>query len=361
MGTMKVSVVATVLNEEKSVRKLLLSLINQTTKPTEIVIVDGGSSDRTVANIKYKQNLAFQAQISNIKYKPSVRIFVKPKYSIAQGRNFGIKNAQNDIIAVTDGGCIPHLDWLEKITEPFNDHKVEVVAGFYRMVAKTSLQRAYSVFVGISPPRFKASSFMPSARSIAFRKKIWQVIGGYPELFKTGEDTLFNFKLLQYGVKFKVVEKAQVDWIIDVIDVPAVLRNFFSYAKGDAETGIWWHPAQKFSTHNLKIMLVFLRYGIGVILLLLSFKFTSLFVLLVLFFIIFLFWAIVKFNSEIKDWSVRRWLPIIQILSDLGVMSGFLIGIFAIKWLKHFIQAAVRLKTSLKGEFSKAFMIIKND
>lgn len=320
MGAMRVSAVVTVLNEEKSIEGLITSLTKQSKKPDEIIVVDGGSSDLTVANIKY--------QLSNIKSKPSVRIFVKPKYSIAQGRNFGIEKAKNNIIAVTDGGCIPHLDWLEKITRPFNDRRVEVVAGFYRMITKTPLRQAYSFFVGITPSRFNSNNFMPSSRSIAFRKKIWQDIGGYPELSKTGEDTLFNFRLVRSGINFKVVKSAQVDWVIDINNILKVFKKFLSYAKGDAESNIWWHPAQKFSTHNLKIMLVFLRYGIGVILLLLSFKFPSFFVLFVLFFIIYLFWAIGKFNSEIKDWSVRRWLPIIQILSDLGVMSGFLIGIF---------------------------------
>lgn len=49
---MRVSLIFTVLNEEKSVKNLLDSLLKQTRKPDEIVVVDGGSKDRTVEILK---------------------------------------------------------------------------------------------------------------------------------------------------------------------------------------------------------------------------------------------------------------------------------------------------------------------
>ena len=48
-----VSVVITVLNEEKSIRELIKALLTQDKKPQEIIIIDGGSSDKTVQIIKY--------------------------------------------------------------------------------------------------------------------------------------------------------------------------------------------------------------------------------------------------------------------------------------------------------------------
>src|SRR5260370_7922796 len=48
---MKSSVIIPVRNEEGSIRALLDSLLNQTLKPTEIVITDGGSTDSTAAII----------------------------------------------------------------------------------------------------------------------------------------------------------------------------------------------------------------------------------------------------------------------------------------------------------------------
>ncbi|RLG16029.1 glycosyltransferase, partial [Nanoarchaeota archaeon] len=44
---MKVSLICTVLNEEDTIEDLLKSIIKQTRRPDEFVIVDGGSKDKT--------------------------------------------------------------------------------------------------------------------------------------------------------------------------------------------------------------------------------------------------------------------------------------------------------------------------
>ena len=52
MEKVKATFITTVYNEETSVKEFLDSLFSQSKLPDEIIIVDGGSSDRTVAEIK---------------------------------------------------------------------------------------------------------------------------------------------------------------------------------------------------------------------------------------------------------------------------------------------------------------------
>jgi len=173
---MKFSLVITVLNEEKTIGKLLEALAKQTKKPDEIIFVDGGSSDRTVAYLKSRaagKASGDARQISNLK------IFIKPGASIAQGRNFGIRKAKGEIIAMTDAGCTPHRDWFEKITKPFEEKSVDIVAGFYQMTGETVFQKCLACYLGILPEKLNPKNFMPSARSIAFRKEIWEKISGF--------------------------------------------------------------------------------------------------------------------------------------------------------------------------------------
>lgn len=205
---MKVSVCVTTFNEkEETIKKLLVALNSQTLKPDEIIIIDAKDYNNC---------------------------------SRSKGRNIAIKKARNEIIVITDAGCIPHKNWLEKITKPFLSKNIDVVSGVYKMVVKNNFERACAVFLGIQQKDID-DNFMPSARSMAFTKNIWQKVGGFPEkLNNTAEDTLFNLKLIKIGAKFIVVKSAVVDWYI-----PETLHEFikkiYNYAKGDAESGIWWH------------------------------------------------------------------------------------------------------------------------
>jgi len=54
---MKISVVVTVLNEAEMISVLLLGLLRQTHQPSEVIIVDAGSTDFTVQLIKVFQKI----------------------------------------------------------------------------------------------------------------------------------------------------------------------------------------------------------------------------------------------------------------------------------------------------------------
>lgn len=303
---MNISVCITVLNEQEDIAKLLDSLLNQTRKAGEIVIVDGGSSDKTIEIVNH-----YQKRYSNIK-------LLKEKCSRSRGRNLGVEIAKSEIIAMTDAGCVARLDWLKKITEPFKNKEIDVVAGFYHMVGKTPFQKAAAVFLGVTPGKFDYT-FLPPTRSIAFKKSIWEKVGGFPEnLEGAAEDTVFNYKLIKAGIKLSRVKDAVVEW-----GMPNDLTEFFekvkNYAKGDARSKIWIFPKKGFASHNIKAVFVLLRYLIGVILFFLSFN-NSLVLLSLLILVTF---YIFRSYQKAGLWGIP-----LQFASDFGVMVGFLRGIY---------------------------------
>ncbi len=309
---MKTPLVITVFNEEKTIEKLLAALEKQTRKPEEVIFVDGGSTDRTIEKL----------QTSNLKKK----VLIKPGASIAQGRNAGIKEAGGEIIVMTDAGCIPHHDWFEKITAPFKNSSTDVVAGFYQMTGETTLQKCLACYLGILPQKLNPANFLPSARSIAFKKEIWQKVGGFSEkLERAGEDTLFNYQAKNLGAKFVTAQDALVDW-----ELPKSLsegaQKFYIYAKGDGQAGIWWHPSQRLSTHNLKISSVYARYLVFLALFVLGFYLKSLWFFLLITFFAYLAWAVNKNYKFVSRIEAIFYLPVIQSISDFCVMAGFLKG-----------------------------------
>src|SRR3972149_5758038 len=115
----RVSVIATVLNEEGSIARLLDSLVAQTRRPDEVIVVDGGSRDRTVEIVfSYFDRLP-------------IRLLVRNDCSIAQGRNAAIASAQEEIIASTDAGVRLAPNWLADLVGPLEEGSCEVTSGFF--------------------------------------------------------------------------------------------------------------------------------------------------------------------------------------------------------------------------------------
>jgi glycosyltransferase involved in cell wall biosynthesis len=184
-----ISIIATVLNEGQSIDRLVRSLLAQTLRPTEIVIVDGGSADGTweklEAHAKSSALLhAIRDESCNLKNSPG---------PIARGRNVAIAAAQGEVIACCDAGCSYLPDWLESLVAPIVADKAEYVLGGSCIdpAAATAWDLAAAPLMGIaiSPEGIRKSC---TARSMAFTKALWQRVGGFPEDTLLGEDTVFD-------------------------------------------------------------------------------------------------------------------------------------------------------------------------
>lgn len=177
---MRVSVILTVLNEGEGLAELLDALLAQTRPADEFVIVDGGSRDSTVSTLEH-----YASQDTRF------RIHVEPGVNIARGRNIAIERATGDVIAVTDGGCRPDRDWLRELLAPMDaDPSVGAVGGRFIPVGKSRFE-FYSGLMSVPDLGSESQRGMFYGRSSAFRKSLWEQVGGYPEWLYTAEDTLF--------------------------------------------------------------------------------------------------------------------------------------------------------------------------
>jgi glycosyltransferase involved in cell wall biosynthesis len=231
-----VSLVITVYNEGKSIDKLLTSILDQTSRPKEFIIVDGGSNDSTPDRIQ-----AFAAE-----HGGWINLIVDPicnsRHSsspIAQGRNVGIAAANEELIAVTDAGCVLSPTWLDRIVQPLLQELVDCVGGFYEIQARTKWERYFSILHS-PPPDIIPCNFLPSSRSFAFRKSLWEKVGGYPLGYKYGEDTEFVLRLLQVGGEMIIVPQAKVVWTPNHTDRwGGGIKLQFKYSEGNGERGFF--------------------------------------------------------------------------------------------------------------------------
>jgi glycosyltransferase involved in cell wall biosynthesis len=214
-----VSLIVTVLNEGATIDRFMASVTRQSRVPDEIVVVDGGSTDDTVQRLGEWQAKAHEGRI---------RVIVDPSCSrqgsdgpIARGRNRAIRESQYDIIACADAGCEMQERWLETITSPFADPAVHVVGGWYLARRDTMFRRALAASWVISPDELDPNTFIPSSRSLAFRRSVWASVGGYSEHSLYGEDTLFIEQAREQGYRVVLAADALVEW-----EIPEDLRSF---------------------------------------------------------------------------------------------------------------------------------------
>ncbi len=187
-----VSVAVTVLNERDDIDALVESLMRQTLAPAEVIIVDGGSTDGTwerleAARSKYPTLIPIHDESCSLQRSAG---------PIARGRNVGIAAASSDVVACADAGCTYHPDWLANLTAPIFAGEAEYsVGGSYIDSTKSTVWDVASApFFGVKlNPDAPTKSC--TARSMAFRKELWQRAGGFPETVFLGEDTAFDSKV----------------------------------------------------------------------------------------------------------------------------------------------------------------------
>lgn len=224
---MRVSLIATVLNEGESIKRLMQSLQAQTRPADEIVIVDGGSTDGTPDVIRSYADVL------------PLRVLLEPGCNISAGRNIAIQAAAGDIIAATDAGVRLPPEWLANIVRPFEeDPKVDMVGGFFKADPHTTFELAMGATVLPLAEEIDGASFLPSSRSVAFRKARWETVGGYPEWLDYCEDLVFDIRLKAVTERFVFAPDALV-YFRPRGSLRAFYKQYYLYARGDGKADLW--------------------------------------------------------------------------------------------------------------------------
>jgi glycosyltransferase involved in cell wall biosynthesis len=151
--------------------------------------------------------------------------------TIPHQRNIGVRAALGDIIVFTDAGCRADPGWLAAIVAPIRSGQERVTAGLtlalkggstlYDEGARDALRAQYLSECG--------------AGNLAFRRDIFDAVGGFDESFAYGSDIDFTWRVNANGYKISTVPGAvnRHDW------GPRRRRLRRSYVYGKARTRLY--------------------------------------------------------------------------------------------------------------------------
>ncbi len=305
---MKISVIVTVLNEEQAIEALLQGLLRQTRQADEIVIVDAESDDRTWSILE-----KFKTDHPDLPLKIYQR-----SGNRSTGRNYAIKQAQHEWLALTDAGCIPHPAWLAQLEKTAQESQAPAVAGYYDARPRSAFEAAVAPYMLVMPDRVDENNFLPATRSMLLKKSVWKKLGGFDEKLTVSEDYDFAHRLAKAKIKIAFNQQAKVSWL-PISNLLKFFETVSQMAEFDVRAGLT----------RIKAWLVFYRYGIlAWLIVLLSLIHWSIALWLMIFAgLLYFGWSIWK-NAQYLN---RGWfyLPLLQVTADLGVMWGMMKGLLS--------------------------------
>jgi glycosyltransferase involved in cell wall biosynthesis len=251
-----ISVCIPTLNEERSLCGVLDSLVSQSLAPDEVVIADGGSTDRTVALARTFENRL-----------PLVVLEIGRAFP-GRGRNRAIAAARSDWVALLDAGCIAAPDWLRSLRSSAESSGAAIVFGTYEVAISTPWQDAQLLTV-IQPRDARTGCRPPSTASMLIHRDAWRMVGGFPEDLRAAEDLVFFERLASRSLLTVRAPGAVVSWSPAPTWHSALLR-LSEYSRHHAASGLTatWHQrvgAMNLAAFGLALASVWWPWALGLL------------------------------------------------------------------------------------------------
>ncbi len=227
-----VTVLIPALNEERHISGCLASVLAQTYDGiVEILVMDGGSSDRTCA---------VAAEF------PKVRIIENPRRIQSAALNRGLQEARGDVVVRVDAHCVLNNDYVERAVDALERTGAGMVGGTMDPAGQSPMQRAVaramSSRFGAGPARFHVggeSGWVDTVYLGAFRKDLLLEIGGWAEDVGVNEDAELAYRVSRKsGVWYEPTMHASY---VPRDSLRAVAKQFYRYGRSRATT-VRKHP-----------------------------------------------------------------------------------------------------------------------
>lgn len=207
----KISIITPTYNSSKFIKRTIKSVLNQTYKDWEYLIIDDGSTDNTVELVN-----------EFTKQDPRIKLFKTPQNSggPATPKNIGIENARGEYVAFLD-----HDDeWLPeklekqlKVFEESKNEKIGLVCCFINIVddktGKTTSRHKNFNKTNTLKLLVQYNFFLTSS-CIMVKKSIINKIGGFDNNFQVSDDWDMWLRILKSGYEFDFAPEYLINYFV---------------------------------------------------------------------------------------------------------------------------------------------------
>ncbi|KKT39560.1 MAG: Glycosyl transferase family 2 [Candidatus Collierbacteria bacterium GW2011_GWB1_44_35] len=214
------SIVIPVLNEEKALPALLSDLANQTIRDFEVIVVDGHSTDKTVARAKeWKDKL------------PSLTVLTSKIRNVSHQRNQGAQEAKGKYILWNDADNNLPKYYLEGLRFHLHVRPVDTFTVWCNADSDKSSDRTIATYLNLlvetayllgNPAAFGAM--------IGCRTKSFQKTGGFNPEVGFAEDTEFVRQAFKKGMSFAVFHEPRYVYSLRRFRKIGILKAVKDYA-----------------------------------------------------------------------------------------------------------------------------------
>ncbi|MFD1165993.1 glycosyltransferase [Sphingobacterium daejeonense] len=199
------SVIVPLYNRPVEIKEMLTSLLDQTYKDFELIIVEDGSKNKA------------EHIVDKFKDKLDVKYYFKENEGQGFARNYGFKRAKGDYFIVFDSDIIVPKDYFLKVIDGIKEHGYDAFGGpDAAHDSFTAIQKAISYSMtspfttgGIRGNKKHVGQFHPRSFNLGISREVWEKTGGF-KLSRRSEDIEFSIRMINSGFKVGLIPDAFV-------------------------------------------------------------------------------------------------------------------------------------------------------
>jgi glycosyltransferase involved in cell wall biosynthesis len=199
------SIIIPLYNRPQEIKELLETLMLQTYKQFEVLVIEDGSTDDAGDIVK------------GFSDKLDLKYFVKQNEGQGFTRNFGFERAIGDYFIIFDSDCLIPANYLEIVNNSLATNYLDAYGGpdashpSFTPVQKAISYAMTSPFTtgGIRGNKKGIGQFHPRSFNMGVSRKAWEKVGGFI-ITRSGEDIEYSIRIHSSGFKIGLISEAKV-------------------------------------------------------------------------------------------------------------------------------------------------------